>query len=357
MERTIKEIADFLEGEVKGDPSVIIKGISGIKEAKEGDITFLANAKYSCLINDTKASCIIVDKEFGNKEIKGKNFIIVDNPSLSFAKLIELIVPVQVKFEPMISDKAFIGEGVELGKDVHIAPFAVLDKNSKIGDRTVIGAGVYIGPDTEIGDDCLIYPNVSIRERIIIGNRVIIHSGAVVGSDGFGFSTVKGIHKKIPQIGNVVIEDDVEVGANVTIDRARFGKTIIRKGTKIDNLVQIAHNVEIGENTIIVAQTGIAGSTVIGNNVILAGQSGVNGHISIGDNAVVAARAGVVKNVGKGEVVSGYPALSHSKTKRIQIAMTRLPEMIKKIKSLENKIEELEKELRGKDENKETENS
>ncbi|MBN1522111.1 MAG: UDP-3-O-(3-hydroxymyristoyl)glucosamine N-acyltransferase [Candidatus Aureabacteria bacterium] len=343
MKKTLQEISQLLQGRIIGDEKVVISGVSGIKEAQAGDITFLANARYACLVSESRASAVIIDKEFSTKNIRGKSFIVVENPSLSFARLVELVAPVQVKFDPGISEKSHLGEGVKTGTDVHIAPFAVLDKNSFIGDRTVIGAGSYIGQETKIGKDCLIYPNVSIRERVVIGDRVIIHSGAVVGSDGFGFSTVKGVHKKIPQIGTVIIEDDVEIGANVTIDRARFGKTIIHKGTKIDNLVQIAHNVEIGDNTIIVAQTGIAGSTVIGKNVILAGQSGVNGHISISDNAVIAARAGVIRDVKQGEVVSGYPALSHNKTKRIQIAMTRLPEMLKKLSELEKKINELEK--------------
>jgi UDP-3-O-[3-hydroxymyristoyl] glucosamine N-acyltransferase len=344
--KTLREIADFIGGKVAGDADIVISGVSGIKEAREGDITFLANSRYAPLIEDSKASAVIIDPEFSVKSVPGKSFIVVDNPSLAFAKLVEFIAPVHVKFEPVVSERSFIGENVKLGRDVSIGPFAVIDRDSTIGDRTVIWSGAFIGPGSKVGSDCLIYPNVNVRERAEIGDRVIIHSGAVVGSDGFGFSTVQGIHKKIPQIGIVVIEDDVEIGANVTIDRARFGRTVIRKGTKIDNLVQIAHNVEVGENTIIVAQTGIAGSTVIGNNVTLAGQSGVIGHVSIGDGAVIAARAGVIGDVGKGEVVSGYPALPHTKTKRIQIAMRRLPELLKKVAELEKKIAQLEQDMK-----------
>ncbi len=316
--------------------------MSGIKEAKKGDIAFLANSRYSALVNETKASAVLVDGDFNTDAIKDKSFIVVDNPSLRFTEIFDLMAPFQVEYDSVVNEKSFIGEGVELGKDIHIAPFAVVDKNCAIGDRTVIGAGTYVGQECRIGKNCLIYPNVSIRERVCIGDNVIIHSCAVVGSDGFGFSTVAGVHKKIPQIGTVIIEDDVEIGANVAIDRARFGKTIIHKGTKIDNLVQIAHNVEVGDNSIIVSQSGIAGSTKIGKNVVMAGQSGVNGHISVGDNVIIAARAGVVRSVPKGQVVSGFPAQEHSKTKRVQVVMQRLPELLKKISELEKKIKKLE---------------
>ncbi|MCK5708340.1 MAG: UDP-3-O-(3-hydroxymyristoyl)glucosamine N-acyltransferase [Candidatus Aureabacteria bacterium] len=343
MEKTIKDLADYLGGKVIGDDSLIISGVSGIKEAGKGDIAFLANNRYASLLNETEASAILIDSEFDFKNIEGKNFIIVDDPSFSFAKIVKLVAPPPVEHKPGISEKCYIADGVKLGKDVHIAPFAVIDKNAWIGSGTVICACTYIGQETKIGDDCLLYPNVSVRERIEIGSRVIIHSGAVVGSDGFGFSTIRGIHKKIPQIGTVFVEDDVEIGANVTIDRARFGKTVISKGTKIDNLVQIAHNVNIGENTIICAQTGIAGSTSIGSNVILAGQSGVTGHVNIADNAVIAGRAGVIRNIDKGETVSGFPAISHSRSKRIQIAMQKLPELLKKVSEMEKKIKTLEK--------------
>jgi UDP-3-O-[3-hydroxymyristoyl] glucosamine N-acyltransferase len=353
LKKTLKDLAAIVNGKIIGDPKTVITGVSGIKEAREGDISFLANGRYSYLLEETNASAVLVSRDFNPGEDRKRSFIVVDNPSLSFTKVVELIAPSPVKFKPGISDKCHIGKNVRLGKDVHIAPFAVLEDNSSVGDRTIVCAGAYVGHETTIGSDCFIYPNVSIRERIVIGSRVIIHCGAVVGSDGFGFSTVQGIHHKIPQIGNVVIEDDVEIGANVTIDRARFDRTIIRKGTKIDNLVQIAHNVDVGENTIIVAQTGIAGSTTIGKNVILAGQSGVIGHVKIGDNAVVAARAGVINEIGKGEVVSGYPALPHGKTKRIQIAMRKLPDLLKKVSELEKKIEKLEKNAGN---SKETEN-
>jgi len=340
---TLAQIAKLIDGEVVGDPSIMITGISGIKEACEGDITFVANPKYLSLIKATRASAIITSKEV--KEAH-KPLIRTENPSLAFSKLVSYFAPDESKIEPGIHSTAIIGKNVKLGKNVSVQPYVVLCDGVEIGDNTVLHAGVYIGHHSRLGNDCLIHPHVTIRERVTIGNRVIIHSGTVIGSDGFGYATVRGVHYKIPQIGTVYIEDDVEIGANVTIDRARFGKTHIKKGTKIDNLVQIAHNVEIGENSIVVAQSGISGSTVIGKGVILAGQSGVVGHISIGDNAVVAAQAGVTKSVPSGETVSGYPAKPHQIAKRINACVQRLPNLYKCVKEMQRKIKELEEELK-----------
>ena len=232
-----------------------------------------------------------------------------------------------------------------LGNNVSIGACAVIDDDVCIGDDSIIYGGCYIGHETKIGKNCLLYPNVSVRERIDIGNRVIIHSGAVIGSDGFGFSMVRGIQQKIPQIGIVQIEDDVEIGANVSIDRARFDKTLIGKGTKIDNLVQIAHNVVTGENCIIVSQTGISGSSELGANVVLAGQAGVIGHVKIGDNAVVAARSGVTKSIPPGAKVWGFPTKPLDVAKKIHVCVQRLPDMYKKIKDLEEKIKHLEEKV------------
>jgi UDP-3-O-[3-hydroxymyristoyl] glucosamine N-acyltransferase len=228
-----------------------------------------------------------------------------------------------------------------LGKNIAIGPFAIIEDNVILGDDTIVYGNSYIGHDTNIGTKCIIYPNVSIRERITLGNRVIIHCGTVIGSDGFGFAKIRGVQEKIPQIGTVLIEDDVEIGANVTIDRARFDKTIIGKGTKIDNLVQIAHNVIIGENCIIVAQAGISGSTIVGKGVILAGQAGLVGHITVGDGAVAAAQAGVTKSIPAHTMVSGYPARPHDVAKRVNACVQNLPQLYKRIKELEQKIEKL----------------
>jgi UDP-3-O-[3-hydroxymyristoyl] glucosamine N-acyltransferase len=338
MKKTIREIAAIVEGEIVGDENTVVTGICGIKEAKEGDLTFVANSRYLPLINHTKASAIITSKDVKSAS---KPIIRTENPSIAFAKMVSLMAPNEVKRPSGIHPTAVIGDRVRLGRNVAVQPYVVIEDNVEIKDNTVLYAGVYIGHHTKIGRDCIIYPYVIIRERVVINNRVIIHGGTVIGSDGFGFSTVKGVHQRIPQIGNVIIEDDVEIGANVTIDRARFDKTLIRKGTKIDNLVQIAHNVIIGENSIIVAQSGISGSTTIGKNVTLAGQSGVIGHISIGDNAVVAAQAGVTKTVPANACVSGYPAKPHSLAKRINACVQNLPDLYKKVKMLEEEIERL----------------
>ena len=340
MKTTLKEIAKLIDGTIIGDENIHITGVSGIKEAKKGDITFIANSKYMNLMDATNASAIITSSDVNSGP---KTIIKTDNPSLAFSRLVSLLAPNEDKHPEGIHSTAIIGNSVKLGKNVAIQPYVVVEDYAEIDDNAVLYSGVYLGHHAKIGKNCIIYPSVSIRERVTIGDRVIIHSGSVIGSDGFGFATVKGVHHKIPQIGTVAIEDDVEIGANVTIDRARFDKTVVGRGTKIDNLVQIAHNVIIGENSIVVAQAGISGSTVIGREVILAGQSGVVGHINIGDGSIVAAQAGVTKSVPPNTKVSGYPAKPHNVAKRVNACVQRLPEMMKTIKDLQSRIEELEK--------------
>jgi len=342
MRKTLGEIAKLIEGEVVGDAGTIITGVAGIKEAREGDITFLANPKYFSLVDKTRAAAIITSRDIENVP---KPIVRTENPSLAFTKIIASFAPNEVTHPKGIHKTAILGKNVSLGKLVAIGPYVVMEDNVSIGDNSVIYAGSFIGHHTKIGSDTLIYPNVSIRERISIGNRVIIHSGTVIGSDGFGFVTVKGSHSKIPQIGTVEIADDVEIGANVTVDRARFDKTVIGRGTKIDNLVQIAHNVIIGENSIIVSQAGISGSTEIGNNVTIAGQAGLVGHITIGDNAILAAQAGITKSVPADTMVSGYPAREHRKAIEVNACVQNLPRLYKEIKELKKKIEELESKL------------
>jgi len=336
IEKTLAELAQAVGGEVRGDDSLVIRGVSGIKEAKEGDIAFVANSKYFSLISSTGASAIITSREVSDAL---KPIIKTDNPSLAFAKIVSLFSSEEVTLPNGVHSSAVIGENVSLGKNVAIQAFCVIEDNASIGDNSILYAGAYVGQYARIGNDCILHPHVSIREKITIGNRVVVHNGTVVGSDGFGFAKVKGMHHKIPQIGTVVVEDDVEIGANVTIDRARFDKTIIGKGTKIDNLVQIAHNVIIGENSIVVAQAGISGSTVVERNVTVAGQAGLVGHITIGEGAVIAAQAGVTKSVPPNTCVSGYPAKPHHVAKRVNAHVQKLPEMFKKISDLEKKID------------------
>ncbi|HLF18245.1 MAG TPA: UDP-3-O-(3-hydroxymyristoyl)glucosamine N-acyltransferase [Candidatus Omnitrophota bacterium] len=343
LDKTLAEVAELVKGKVVGNRNLTIKGLSGIKEAKEGDLTFLANPKYTPLARETKASAILAST---NLQLPGKSLVLVENPSLAFAKIIESVLKPQQFLTKGIHPTAIIAESVRLGKNVAVGAHVVIEAKVSIGDNTVIQAGCFIGHETKIGNGCHIYPNVTIRERIIIGNRVIIHSGTVIGSDGFGFEAVDGVHTKIPQIGTVIIEDDVEIGANVTIDRARFDKTFIGKGTKIDNLVQIGHNVIIGENCIIVALVGIAGSVEIKKGVILAGQSGVSGHLTIGEGVIVGAKSGVMKSIPAHTKVSGFPARPIEEELRVQAGLKRLPVYVKKIQELTRKVEELEKKLK-----------
>ncbi|MCU0651608.1 MAG: UDP-3-O-(3-hydroxymyristoyl)glucosamine N-acyltransferase [Candidatus Omnitrophica bacterium] len=340
MQKTLKEIAKFIGGEIVGDADIVITGICGIKEAQKGDITFLANPKYLPFIDKTGASAIITSRQI---ERASKPIIRTEDPSLAFAKIVSFIAPeAEAKHHTGIHPTAILGKNVSLGKDVAIGPYAVVGDYAIIGDNSIIYSGCFIGHHVKIGNNGLFYSNVSIRENVTIGDRVIIHSGTVIGSDGFGFVTVKSKHHKIPQLGTVIIEDDVEIGSNVSIDRARFDKTLICRGTKIDNLVHIAHNVIVGENSIIVAQAGISGSTIIGRGATLAGQAGLVGHISVGDNAVIAAQAGVTKSVPANTMVSGYPAREHSKALKINACVQNLPKLYESVTKLKKKIEELE---------------
>ena len=345
MRKKLAEIAELVSGEVVGNPEIVITGACGIKEAREGDITFVANPKYLSLIEETNASAVITSKDVASAL---KPIVRTDNPSLAFAKIISFVAPDNMVHPHGIHKTAVIGEGVILGPSVSLGAYAVIEDGVRIGDNSIVYPGTFVGHHSSIGKDSLIYANVSIRENTRIGDRVIIHSGTVIGSDGFGFVTVDGTQHKIPQVGVVEIHDDVEIGANVTIDRARFDKTVIGRGTKIDNLVQIAHNVVIGENSIVVAQAGISGSTIVGNNVILAGQAGVVGHIRIGNGAKVAAQAGVTKSVPADTVVSGYPARPHEEAKKVNACLQRLPQLYKTISALKKRIDELEERMNKK---------
>ncbi|HQP10265.1 MAG TPA: UDP-3-O-(3-hydroxymyristoyl)glucosamine N-acyltransferase [Candidatus Omnitrophota bacterium] len=344
MKKTLAEIAKIVQGEVVGDKDLVITGLSSIQEAHEGDLTFLANSKYIPLSRETKASAIITGRD---AKIPGKSIIRTDNPSLAFMDLMTAMG--QKTGHPFkgIHKAAFVADDAKIGKDVSIGPCAIIEQGAKIGDHTVIYAGSYIGHHATIGADCLIYPNVTIRESVAIGDRVIIHAGTVIGSDGFGYINVNGTHKKIPQVGTVIVGDDVEIGSNVTIDRARFDKTVIGSGSKIDNLVQVAHNVVMGENCIIVSQVGISGSVNIGRGCILAGQAGVIGHITIGEGSLVYAQCAVTKSLAPHSQVSGYPCRPHNEAKRIHAHAQRLPHYAKAIQELQKKVERLEKKLTG----------
>lgn len=339
MQIKLSELADVVGGQVDGDGSVLISGVAGIKEAEQGDITFLASPRYEKFLKTTSASAVIAPPGTTGA---GRALILSDNPYLSFVKAVEYFVPSKNNYPRTLHPGAVIAPGASIGESVGIGACAVVEDGVTIGDDSVILAGTYVGRDATIGRNCLVYPNVTIREEVRIGDRVIIHSGAVIGSDGFGFAKDGDIYRKIPQIGNVVIEDDVEVGANVTIDRATTGTTRVGKGTKIDNLVQVAHNVVIHENCILIAQVGIGGSTEIGRGASLAGQAGAVGHIKIGEEAMVAAQAGVTKSVPAKTMVSGYPAREHGQAKRIYASLQKLPDLLKRVADLAERVVKLE---------------
>ena len=311
-----------------------ITGVSGIKEAQEGDITFLTDKKSLNEISGLNASAVIVKEEMKDLAV---SMLIVDNPQYIFARALEIFY-VKPYHPSGVSDKAFIGNDVHMGDDVSVQALAYINDNVILGARVTVSPGVFIGKGVSIGDGSVIYPNVTIRENVRIGKKVIVHSGTVIGSDGFGYVSEKGIHYKIPQVGRVIIEDSVEIGANVCIDRATVENTIIGCGTKIDNLVQIAHNVKIGKNCLILGQTGISGSVEIGDGVVLAGQVGVRDHVKIGSRAMVGAQSGIGNDIPDGQIYSGSPAIPHKTWLRSQTIYAKLPEYVKRLQELERKF-------------------
>lgn len=339
IQKTLKELAVLVAGDVAGDESIIINNTANLKNADKGDITFIAGSKYIPSIASTNASAIIASHDI--KERHGKNFIYTKNPYLAFAKVLAIFNPSPVPYQGIHPD-AHIHKTAQFGSSVSIYPNVYIDEDAKICDRVVLYPGVYIGRGVNVGDDSLLYSNVSVREGCIIGKRVILHCNSVVGSDGFGFAKDGAKYHKIPQVGIVRIGDDVEIGACVTIDRATMGETVIGSGTKIDNLVQIAHNVSIGEDCVIVAQAGIAGSTKIGNRVTLAGQVGVVGHIDIADDVIIGSQSGVAQDIANKGVFSGSPAIPHREWLKAQNIFGKLPDMRKKLMELGKRMEELE---------------
>src|SRR3989338_8569053 len=330
----LEEIVRLVEGELVGDRSVTITGVAGIKEAQKGDITFLANAKYLPFLEETQASAIITSKEVHSS---GKTLVRTVNPSLAFTRVLSIFSDSKPERPEGVHPSAVLHKTARLGGGVSFGPRVVIEKDVVIGDNTVIEAGVFIGEACVLGADVWIYPNVTIREATQIRDRVMIHSGTVIGSDGFGYETVDGSRIKIPHTGWVLIEEDVEIGANVCVDRGRFSKTWIQKGAKIDNLVQIAHNVVIGPNCLVVSQCGISGSSELGKNVVLAGQVGLVGHITLGDNTIVGARSGVSKSFPMGSVLLGEPARPIAEQKKILAVIAKLPELFKDILELKKK--------------------
>lgn len=340
MKISISEIASLIDGKIFGDKSLVISNVAKIEEAKPGDITFLYLSSYEKFFNSTKASAIIVKTGF-EKSRNDISYIETSTPEKAFFQIVRKFFSPKFPLSG-IDTSAFIHPSAKIGTNAAIGKNVVISEGCVVGDNTKIFHNTTFADNVNIGNNCLIHSNVSVREECKIGDNVIIHSGSVIGSDGFGYSpNEKGEYIKIPQIGNVIIEDDVEIGSNVSIDRAAIGSTIIKRGCKIDNLVQIAHNVSIGENTVISAQTGVSGSTKVGNYCILAGQSGLVGHIELGDKVVITAQAGVSKSILKPGYYSGSPAMEMRTHQKMQAQIRFIPDYVDRIKELENQIKSL----------------
>lgn len=336
---SVGELAKVVHGEVEGDEALMIRGAAGLEDASDHDVSFFHNLKYGDLLRETKAGAVIIpQKTNGTVLPSGKTLIRVTNPLLAFSQVLALFDRERVRHPEGIHPQAIIDPSVQVARGVAIGAHTVIERGASIGAGTIIYPGCYVGQGSRIGEKCLIYANVVLYEQTLVGSQVIIHSGAVLGSDGYGFVTVEGRHQKIPQVGQVVIGDHVEIGANVTIDRATTGQTSVGAGTKIDNLVHIAHNVRIGRDCLIVAQVGISGSTRIGNRVTLAGQVGIIGHLTIGDGAVIAAQSGIMNDVAPGEVLFGSPARPHREAMKLQAIFGKLPEIYETFRLLKKKI-------------------
>ncbi len=338
MKFTAAQIAGILEGEVMGNPEVEVFKLSKIEEGTEGSLTFLANPKYTNYIYSTQATVTIVNNTFEPEQEITTTLIKVEDAYKSFSKLLEYYNQVKL-MKSGIEQPSVISEGVTYGSDLYLGSFCYVGKNVAIGKNVKIYPNSFIGDNVTIGDDCVFFAGVRIYSETVIGNRCTIHSGTIIGSDGFGFAPQEdGTYVKVPQIGNVIIEDDVEIGACTTVDRATLGSTIIRKGVKLDNHIQVAHNVEIGENTVIAAQTGIAGTTKIGKNCLIGGQVGFAGHLVIGDGVKIQAQSGIGKNLEAGEVVQGSPAFNYGDFAKSFVHFRNLPKIVTDLEELKNKI-------------------
>jgi UDP-3-O-[3-hydroxymyristoyl] glucosamine N-acyltransferase len=341
MEFTAQMIADFLKGTIEGNPNEKVTNISRIEEGKKGTLAFLANPKYSKYLYSTEASIILINLDFKLEQEVKATLIRVADAYQAFASLLNLYSS-SLPQKKGIDSQTYIHETATIGVDCYIGAFAFIGENVKIGDKVKIYPQVYVGDNTTIGDNTTLYPGVKIYKECHIGKNCNIHSSTVVGSDGFGFAPATGAFQKIPQLGNVIIEDDVEIGSNVSIDRATMGSTIIHKGSKLDNLIQIAHNVEVGENTVICGQSGVAGSAKVGNNVMIGAQAGVVGHITIANDVKIGAQSGVSHNIiTEGEILLGSPAYKINETKKSMVLIKKLPELYTRITALEHELKRL----------------
>jgi UDP-3-O-[3-hydroxymyristoyl] glucosamine N-acyltransferase len=337
MTRTLGELAAFLEGDLQGPAELTIEGIASLEQATSREITFITQKRFARLLEQSRAAAFIVSPDFASLP---RPRIIVPHPYLAYARVAALFAPPGWRWTG-VSPLAYLGPDVLLGREVAVAPFAFVGAGAHLGDRVVIMPGCVIGDEVRLGDDTLVYPQVTIRERCTVGARCIIHSGTVIGADGFGFVPLPTGHVKIPQLGTVVIDDDVEIGANCTIDRGALGATRVGRGVKMDNLVHLAHNVEVGDHSFLVAQVGVSGSTKLGKGVALAGQVGLTGHIELGDGVQVGAKFGVNHSIPAGQTVSGSPARPQREWLQIMGHLPRLPDIYQRLKRLEQDLNEL----------------
>lgn len=340
-EKTLRQLADLVGGEVRGDPELKLRGVGAIEEAQPGEITFLSNPKYARFLASTRASAVILTPDLA-EGAGDRPLLLTAAPYLAFARIQSSFA--ERPYVPGgVSPEAWVSPSARLGREVTIHPLAYVGDRAEVGDRTTLHPGVVLGEEARVGSDCVLHPNVTLYPRSILGDRVILHAGVVVGADGFGYAPAPEGLAKIPQTGIVVIEDDVEIGANTTVDRAALGRTVVGRGTKIDNGVQVGHNVRIGEHCILVAHVAIAGSTRLGRGVQLGGQVGLAGHLELGDGVRVAAQSGVGTDLPAGATVGGSPAFEHTRWLRASVAAQRLPELRHAVRDLERRLEALEK--------------
>ncbi len=341
---TAKQIADFLHGEVIGDPNAAVSTFSKIEEGRPGTLSFLGNPKYTSYIYETAADIVLVNSDFVPDKPIRATLIKVPNAYTALATLMSMVEQ-QRPVKEGIGELCFVSPSAVLGEQIYVGEFTYVGDHVRIGDQSKIYPQVYIGDNVMIGKNCTLYPGVKIYHDCVIGDNCILHGGAVIGADGFGFSKQEEIYRKIPQMGNVIIENDVEVGANTTIDRAVMGSTIIRSGVKLDNLIQIAHNCDIGENTVMAAQVGVAGSTKIEESCVLGGQVGIGGHITIGKKSQIGAQSGIISNTKEGSEVMGSPAIPVKNFFRSSIITPKLPDMYRRLNAMEKELNELKKKL------------
>jgi UDP-3-O-[3-hydroxymyristoyl] glucosamine N-acyltransferase len=339
--KTLGELAQYVDGQIIGNPGIVIKSASTLERAGEGDISFLANIKYEKQMQKTKASAVIVGKEY--TYTAGVPLLVAEDPYYAFMQILVLLHGHRKHKKVGVSPKALICDTAKIGTDCQIHNFVTIEDDAKVGNGCVLYPGVYVGTGAQIGNDCIIYPNVTIYDGCRIGNRVIIQANAVIGEDGFGFATHKGIHHKIPQIGIVIIEDDVEIGSCCAIERGTLGDTVIGLGSKLSDLVAIGHGARIGQHCLLVPQVGVAGSATLGHHCVIGGQVGIIGHINVGNCVMVGAKAGVINDVPDGKVLAGVPAIDAGKAKRAYSLIEDLPEIRKSVRDFEKRLAELEK--------------